>query len=226
MMTNSNQKIKTFEELMRENINFSKKYRAQSKLVQLIRSEKMSQQRYRQELLDAIQVFSDYFQRVVLLRSSLCEDAVSGVVAQEHLQEEFCHNLSLMADRNYRPKTWDPILDATSAWFCWKMFTLDQEEKTLLIHLVLETSANIFFQEAHKVMSKYHETDYFKIHSIADDKHEKMGRALLEDLSEKKYQKLSELLLHGWDVLNAACNRIAELTESTELNHFLESINA
>lgn len=123
------------------------------------------------------------------------------------------HNFSLDADRNYRPPAWDAILDATACWFTWKMFTLDQEAKTVLMHLVLETSANIFFQEAHKVMHSYGETDYFKIHSEADEKHEKMGRELLQNLSTEKYQQLLVVQSQGWDVLNAVCNRIAELSK-------------
>lgn len=205
-------KISTLSALLKKNTLIAKKYKTNSTLMHLIHSKKMEQKKYRKKLLDAVQVFSDYFQKVVLLRNALCEHSIVAKVTQEHLQEEFCHNLLLMKDRDYRAPIWDPILEATAAWFCWKMFTLDNEEKTLIVHLVLETSANIFFRAAHKVMEKYQETSYFEIHSVADEKHEAMGKFLLEGLSKQKYQRLSELLLQSWDVLNAACNRIAELT--------------
>jgi len=120
-----------------------------------------------------------------MLRSVFCENSRFLATAQKHLDEEFGHNLSLNTDRNHRPPVWDAILEATASWFTWKMFTLDQEEKTVLIHLVLETSANIFLQEAHKVMRQYGETNYFKLHAEADEKHEKMGRELLKIYPKK-----------------------------------------
>lgn len=199
--------------LLKRNEEFAEKYR-NSSIMKLIKSTEMSQREARERLLDCIQVFSNYFQKAVMLRNIFCDNRKFLAVTQEHLNEEFAHNLSLDRDRNYRPHVWDAILEATSSWFMLKMFTLDEEEKTVLVHLVLETSANIFFQEAHKVMHTYDETDYFKIHSEADEKHEKMGISLLQNLSPKKYARLLEVQQQGWDVLTATCNRIAELNKN------------
>ena len=91
------------------------------------------------------------------------------------------------------------------------MFTLDNEEKTVLLHLVLEASANVFFQSAHQAMTAYKETDYFKKHADADEKHEKMGLELLLQLSSEKYRRLLEVQKQGWEMINVVCNRIAEL---------------
>lgn len=209
--TRKQTKKHTLNSLLKENKKFSSAYK-KNKLMQLIKSDAMKDKVIREKLLDCVQVFSNYFQRIVLLRQAFSEDASFLSVSQEHLAEEFGHNLSLMKDRNNRPPIWDAILDAASSWFAWKMLTLDDEEKTLLVHLVLETSANMFFQETHKIMSKYRETDYFKIHSEADEKHEKMGIELLKGLTSRKYNKLFELQSQGWDMLNTACERIAQLT--------------
>jgi len=196
--------------ILKKNQYYVEKY-YENRLMQFICSEQMSNVELRKRLLDCIQVFSNYFQKTVMLRNVFSEAPRFCEGAQEHLDEEFGHNLALMKDRKNRPCVWDAILEATSAWFTWKMFVLDNEEKTVLIHLVLEASANIFFREAHKVMSRYGETDYFKIHSEADEKHEKMGHALLENLSPEKYARLLDVQKQGWDVLNAACRRIAEI---------------
>jgi pyrroloquinoline quinone (PQQ) biosynthesis protein C len=62
-------------------------------------------------------------------------------------------------------------------------------------------------------MHAYGETNYFKIHSEADEKHELMGRELLKNLTSEKYQRLFAIQQQGWDMLNAVCDRIAKLTE-------------
>ena len=115
--------------------------------------------------------------------------------------------------RNNVPPKWDPILEATSCWFSWKMLTSNAEEKTVLVHLVLEASANVFLSEADKMMNCYGETSYFKIHSDADEKHEKMGIDLLENLTEREYRCLSTIQHQGWDMINAACARMAFLCQ-------------
>ncbi|WP_026069282.1 hypothetical protein [Legionella tunisiensis] len=142
-------------------------------------------------------------------------------IAQKHLIEEFGHDISLMNDRGNNPPKWDAVLDACSCWFSWKMLTLDNIDKTLLVHLVLEASAHLFFREAHNVMEKYGETDYFKIHSEVDEEHEMMGVCLLEGLREVDYKHLLIVQQQGWDVLNTVCRRIAELTlQEDELSRF------
>lgn len=183
-----------------------------SPLLSLIQATTMDNARSRARMLDCIQVFSNYFQKTVMLRAVLNDDNKYIKIAQEHLAEEFGHDISLMHDRNDKQPTWDPMLDACSAWFSWKMITLDNSEKTLLVHLVLEESANIFFIKANEVMVKYKETDYFKIHAEVDDHHASMGLSLLKNLTNDEYANLLTVQQQGWDVLNAVCKRIAELT--------------
>lgn len=123
-----------------------------------------------------------------------------------------------MEDRNNREVVWDPVLEASSAWFAWKMLTLDNYEKTLLIHLVLEESANIFFVEANNVMLKYKETDYFAVHAEVDSHHSTMGISLLKDLTSLQYANLAIIQQQGWDMLNVVCKRIAELSRDNKLH--------
>ena len=198
--------------LLLKNRDYIKQYK-NNPLMVLIRSEKMQDKAMRECLLDCIQVFSDQFQKVVMLRSIFCDDPKFFSVVNEHLNEEFGHNLLLLKDRNNEPALWDPILESTSCWFAWKMLSLNNEEKTVLVHMVLEASANIFFQEAHKVMNKYAETDYFKTHAEADEAHEAMGKELLSNISKQQLERLLLIQKRGWDVLNATCARIEQIVE-------------
>ncbi len=202
-----------FAQLLLQNQKYVAIYQTNPLMI-LIKSEIMRDKKNRQSLLDAIQVFSNYFQKTVMLRSVLTEDNAYLHVAQAHLSEEFGHDIALMHDRGEKLPQWDAILEACSCWFAWKMFTLDNADKTVLVHLVLESSANLFFKEAHRVMSHYGETNYFKIHCDADEHHEAMGFALLKDLRPQDYQHLFEVQRQGWDVLYTACARIADLASA------------
>ena len=185
--------------------------------MQLIKSNAMTEKHNRARLLDCIQVFSDYFQKTVMLRSVFCENTQYRPVVQDHLKEEFGHNTDLARDRHYRNPVWDPVLEATSAWFAWNMLAMDNDEKTVVVHLVLESSANVFFVAADKVMQSYGETDFFHIHADLDEGHEKMGIDLIREQTPARYLRLIEVQRQSWDILNTACNRMAELTRSTNL---------
>lgn len=200
----------SYDYLIRENQKYIKEF-YDNPLMKLIQSSAMESKAKRNKLLDCIQVFSNYFQKMAMLRYCFSDNKKFTPTAWEHLSEEFGHNHDLDKDRKFREAIWDPILEATASWFNLKMFSLDSEEKTVIVHLVLETSANVFFQKAHEVMKQYGETEYFKTHSEADEKHEKMGLELLENLSCEKYQSLFDIQKKGWDMLNAVCERISIL---------------
>lgn len=201
------------ETLIQENRAHCKQYEQQSKLMRLINDDAMQVAENRAHLLDCIQVFSDYFQKTVMLRSVFCGNAQFSPVVQDHLQEEFGHNTDLMRDRKFRNPVWDPVLEATAAWFAWSMLNMDNDEKTVVVHLVMESSANIFFVAADKVMQQYGETTYFHIHADLDEGHEQMGIDLLRDLTQTRYARLIEVHNQAWDMMNTACDRMAILTE-------------
>lgn len=211
-MVENLKEIASLELLLKHNREFLNQYKT-SLIMDLIKSTSMSEKKKRECFLDCIQTFSNYFQKTVMLRNVFCDNPKFLSVTQVHLKEEFGHDLKLMDDRKNKAPAWDAILDATAAWFTWKMFTCNDEEKTVLMHLVLEASANIFFREAHKIMNAYDETDYFNIHAAVDAEHEQMGHDLLKDLTSEKYRRLIEIHKQGWDVLNAVCDRIVYLTQ-------------
>ena len=196
--------------LLNENKKFIDKFK-HGRLMQLINSRRINEKFIRNKLLSCIQLFSDHFQKCVMLRHVLTDKENFKEVTQKHLDEEYNHNISLLADRNYTPPVWDPLLEATSAWFTWKMLLLDNVEKLLLVHWVLETSAHVFFTAAHKMMDSFKETDYFSVHAFSDKNHMMMGLDFLSDLRNEDYFHLSRIQQQGWDMLYAACDRIAQL---------------
>jgi hypothetical protein len=199
------------KKLLQRQAAFLKQFN-ENPLMQLIVGQETTKQDVRRQLLDSLQVFSDYFQKAVMLRAVFTEQSLLFKMAQEHLHEEFGHNTSLSADRGHRPTVFDPILESTTSWFCWKMLTLDRLEKTVLMHWVLEASAYSFFTEAHKVMQIYKETDYFKVHAEADEYHKELDTSFLEGLSDENYANLLIVLEQSWQILFTACGRIAELS--------------
>lgn len=211
VIANMNKPKLSYEFLMSENQRFAAVYEA-SQIMRLLSDSVMNNPIYRYRMLDFIQTISNYFQKILLLRCSVTDNPLFSQIAIEHLKEEFCHNEILMKERNQRPIVWDPILEGCCSWFAWKMLTSNDEEKYFLIHCVLESSGKIFFQKAYEVLKKYGPASFFQVHSEEDEKHESMGRALLQGLSVREYSRLLELQQQGWSMITTACDRVAEKT--------------
>ena len=181
-------------------------------LFTLIEGDQVKDKAKRGRLLDAIQVWSNFYQKMVLLRSGLADNPAFSPLAEDHLAEEFQHNKRLANDRGTElTRLWDPVLEAGSAWFTWKMLTLDDTAKTALIHLVLEGGSKVFHIRAHPVMARFGETDHFSVHDEADEDHFTMGLKAIEGLTEPQYAHLQAVVTEGWDMLNLICARMAEL---------------
>ena len=63
----------TLDNLLEKNKIFVHEY-ANNRLMKLIKSDDMKEKNMRKRLLDCIQVFSDYFQKVVMLRYIFCDN--------------------------------------------------------------------------------------------------------------------------------------------------------
>jgi len=200
-----------FERLLAFNTKCTEEH-VKSELFAFIDGADVRDRGKRQRLLDAIQVWSNFYQRMVLLRGALAEQPKHRSIAEEHLKEEFGHNRDLARDRaaTLEP-VWDPTLEAASSWFTWKMFTLDEAAKTALVHLVLEGGSTAFHARAHRVMSEFQETSHFGVHDEADEGHFTMGLAALEDLTDAQYAYLTTVVREGWDMLTLACNCMARV---------------
>ena len=203
-------------EFLAKNETYMKSH-IENPLFKLILSGKMQNKAIRSKLLDCIQVWSNIFQHVVMSRLILTSDERYRPLALEHLLEEFGHNRNLEASRNGElKKVWDPILQATSEWFAYKMHSYSDIERLVLVHFVLEGGAKVFHEMAHPIMQSFKETAHFEVHSLEDDGHMEMGVELIKNVNEQSYIQLLEVLKDGWGMLNALCQRMAELSLKEE----------
>ena len=189
-----------------------------SDLLKLLSKKELEEKEMRDKVLNCIQVFANYFQKIVMLRNIFTNDSAFSVMARAHLNEELGHDDILIKERGNKNTFFDPILDSAMAWFCWKMMGLNDLEKTVLMHWVLESSAYCFFINAKKIFDNYDEMEYFKIHSEADEEHKNIDPALLNNLHSNEYDNLATVLAQGWAVMTAACNRIAEIVGNDNSN--------
>lgn len=167
---------------------------------------------------DLFQVWSNAFQKMVFTRSALCAHPVFESITRHHLEEEFGHDRALQNQRKKSEVFWDPILQATVDWFPYKMFSLDEMEKLVLVHLVVEASATLFYTNLPESITKsgaYFE--HFKIHSEIDTSHEQMGLEHLKNLDNRFYQRLYTVQSEGWSMLNSLFERMTQLLINLEL---------
>lgn len=198
-------------ELLRRNASFAKEH-TQNAMFDLIRGGHLADSVRRARFLDAVQVWSEVFHRLLLMRSAITQDQRFTALFDRHLAEEYDHATRLAADRGTAlTLVWDPELDAAANWFVARMLTLDDTEKVVLIHLVLEVGSLLFSRIASPVFAPYSETDYFAIHADADGAHELMGVTTLDHLDAFAYERLYRVQQQGWDMLNTLCARIAAL---------------
>lgn len=203
-----------YEALVRRNEQLMEQYKAND-LFALVCSDDIADPAIRARLLDTIQIWSRHFQRVVMSRLIFGSDARSGGVARAHFASEYGHDTSLEQSRGdaLRP-VWDPVLEACAAWFPAKMLQLDDVEKTVLVHLVLEGSATVFHKVAHPIMDAFNETKHFEVHNTEDGDHLAMGFELLRGLDAATYERLAHVQREGWDMFNALCTRMATLARA------------
>lgn len=183
-----------------------------SKLMKIVSQRDIITDRFsRAALLNCIQVISDYFQKMVLLRHSLTDNYKFLQFTQQHLDEEINHNVLLLKERKNLPPAWDAALEATMAWFCWKTLSLDRIEKAVLMHLILETSEKVFFEQTNILINQNHAHTYFETHNQHASDHAEMAWDLLSNLRDEEYLNLFKIQQQGWEMMLTAFNRVAEL---------------
>ncbi|HEY0195007.1 MAG TPA: cupin domain-containing protein [Kofleriaceae bacterium] len=200
-----------YDQLIAANQRFRAQYTAND-IFKFIQSDTVDSKGARGRLLDTILVWSNYFQRVVLARSAFTDDARYSAIFKAHLDEEYDHNTLLAKDRGSElVRVWDPVLDSTSSWFAWKMVTLDNLDKLVLVHLVLEAAATEWHRVAHPIMARFRETNHFESHDQVDHGNEDLGLELLRSIDASTLARLSTVQQEGWDMMNTMCARMAAL---------------
>jgi len=165
-------------------------------LMKLINSEFVQQEEVRDKLLEALNFWSDWFQRILAARVAAGNPKEYQELAEQHFAEEAGHNKSLLSMRHNMPVAfWEPILDATSSWFYQKVLSGTPEERTILMHCVLESASCIFHTQA---QSMFPETNHFSLHSELDQEHSKEGFEVLRKYPVHDVEHLREILWEGW----------------------------
>jgi len=200
-----------FHRLMRKNETYLAHF-DRNPLFALVNSPVFQQEAVRNRFLDCLQVWSDKYQKMVLARSVFCESPRFASLTGQHLREEFGHNTDLQSMRAERPAVWDPILEATANWFPWKIMTLSETEKIVLVHTVVEASATIFYKHVRPAINAA-EDPHFETHSVLDHDHQNMGLHELRHLRSEEYSRLEQIQAEGWAMLDAVMARIAQLTQ-------------
>jgi quercetin dioxygenase-like cupin family protein len=177
---------------------------------QLLTDGTLEEPKKRQMFLRCLYHWSQYFQRILFSRQATAVDKPFQKVFLEHLKEEFGHDELLATEQSVLPIR-DSIFQATSSWFAYKMFTLDNVGKTAIIHLVLETSGEAFHTRAKHILSQSITTNYFHLHSEVDDDHAALGIELLKNQHPHIYSQLSELLEDAWNMFETMMDRISLL---------------
>jgi mannose-6-phosphate isomerase-like protein (cupin superfamily) len=179
----------------------------------LLRDGALSEPARRERFFACLQVISDAFQTVLSTRQATCRDARFLESFRNHFLEELGHN-DLLSQRDGRTKTeTDPVLTATATWFCRQMLVLDNLDKAVLVHLVLETAGADFHVLAREAFSGGSTDTYFSAHSELDTAHKEVPRELLEGHDPETYRRLYALLEDGWDMFDAMGARIAAIVK-------------
>jgi mannose-6-phosphate isomerase-like protein (cupin superfamily) len=158
-----------------------------------------------------VRVFSDWFQTLLFTREATCFDDTFRSTFADHFREEVGHN-ELLGERKRDTPVRDSVLNALLSWFSYQMIVLDNVEKAVLVHLVLETAGHHFesLGSANASLRKDTSAKYFEAHA-ADDQHKDMVSGLITGCHPRTYQRLGVLLDEGWDTLGEITNRMAFL---------------
>lgn len=176
-------------------------------LMLLARSPKLDDPEVKARLLEAMHYWSDWFQKIITARMAMGGKPAFFEAAELHLEEEIGHNKILNDIRKKNPISfWDPLIDSAASWFHHRMMTDTDEEKTILIHLVLEGASTQFHTAAKK---HFGEHDFFDLHSTLDEDHFGMGLKLLEKVDHIDIPHLLVVLNHGWSVFNIIAAQMA-----------------
>lgn len=161
--------------------------------------------------LDCFQVWSNYFQKMLLARALTVQTTAAEDLSWAHLIEELGHSRDLAMSRADLRSVFDPILEATCGWFVWKASSISDAEKVVLVHLVVEASALYFYKHIQPKMQRNSASEHFDHHKVADSRHVEMGYEYLRALRVEDAARLFEIQRQGWATLTALMGRIADL---------------
>lgn len=182
----------------------------QHPLFKLAQDGTLEDSRKREVFLRCVLAFSEHFQRLMFTRQALGVDPHFAGVFRQHLMEEIDHDRILSVPENVVAYD-DSLLDATLSWFSYQVILLDNADRTVLVHLVLETAGDAFLSAVHRAIGSHLKTEFFKKHTELDPHHAQLGLRLLHGCDERTLQRLVDTSHRGWAMLDNICDRIATI---------------
>lgn len=164
----------------------------------------------RNTFFNHVQIFSDYFQTMMQARQATCRDEKFYPTFLAHFMEELGHDALLRQRKKVTP-VWDPIIVAVCTWFVHQMQVLDNIEKAVVMHLVLEKTGDYYHSLGNQTLNQHMESAYYSIHAEHDENHSTMIMALLPGYPEFTYQRLHVILKESWYMMYTMVDRVHEL---------------
>jgi hypothetical protein len=199
-------RITSLEELLRHNEARLAAFRAHSLFV-LLEDGTLDDAHARRALLAFVHRFSRNFQALLFIRQGLCADPRFQSVFLRHLNEEIGHD-AMLANRQDAVTLEDTLFEATLGWFNYQMVVLDNVDRTVLMHLVLEMAGDHFHNLAVGILDRHVTSPYFQTHAEHDADHATAGVELLQGHSDATYERLGLLVDAGWNMLEASFDRV------------------
>lgn len=218
-----NSHLNDFSILLNDQEKFIKKFKAHP-LIQLIHSTSTEDIETRERLLEALNIWGNWFQRIIYLRAACGAPSLYQNLAEQHILEEVGHNTSILDSReNKSISLHDPILEATASWFFEKMLSSTPQEKTVLVHFVLEGAGDIFHTEA---LHLFGNMSHFTTHVELDEDHFEMGCRVLETSGDYDIERLRTVLSQGWEMFNLLLSRMAHFAQNGHIQKDTDSTYA
>jgi hypothetical protein len=151
---------------------------------------------------------------MVQLRGALTEGR-NRSLAEAHLRDELGHNTDLAQGRSEARAIWDPIMESTGAWFAWRMMTATDLERIVLVHLVIESCANVFYRYMRDYVSAADIDGHVTAHLGLDDEHVQMGVRALEQVRPVDLPALLHIQEQGWAMLECMFARMGDLAAAS-----------
>ncbi|MCX4084055.1 hypothetical protein N7281_04180 [Rickettsia hoogstraalii] len=195
------------DRLISDNEQYKEQFR-KNKLFEI----KLDSTLQKNKFLKHFRIWSDEFQKMVLARVVFSETKEFKQLAWEHFTDEFGHNIELSQNLENNEEATDSIFEALGSWFTLKMMTLGDSERAVLVHLVIESCATIFYEKLGSRFLNHKSAKHFKTHMHLDPEHEQMGIDLLKQININDSSLLT-IQKKGWDMIDALFTRLAEITQ-------------
>lgn len=196
--------------LLQRNEQYYEKFKTRP-FFALIKSDMLNtDEKKRDTFFSLVQLFSDYFQTMIQSRQANCRDPKFYDTFLTHFMEELGHD-ELLRQRKNKSQTWDPVIAAVCTWFIHQMQVLDNIEKAVVMHLVLEKTGDYYHTVGNNALSQHMQSEYYAVHAEHDEDHSAMIMDLLPGYPDFVYDRLAQLIDESWQMMYTMVDRVYEL---------------